>query len=313
MWFKIIHGITFITLCSGAPPTYPEATSNVATYSHSYVREDVPLSYKYSATHHYAPQKAEENILNTDEDTPNRNEDFAKEPNVSYHDYSFLRPLSNRTIQFAPVMKTNPNLSPREDAYSSTPILYTSVDPNSVTDYGKFEINNHSSSLSLKLEPERISNDTKNISPTTYKPHINHDVKILHSHHSHLRPNFYRTLYTEPLVSMSTTPIYEMAALRHLAIFHKLQQQLDQHLETTTTENPKLSHVLNLGVRILPKQGTPFMTVPHELSRNTPFQPIPRIAYHNKFNYIPEKLGRPEMYSRYLNNSIKHLNFNASA
>ncbi|XP_061710150.1 uncharacterized protein LOC133519954 [Cydia pomonella] len=137
---------------------------------------------------------------------------------------------------------------------------------------------------------------------------------MLHSHHSHLRPKVYKTLHTQPLATTAATPTFEMADLHHLAIFHQLQRQLDEQSKyiapTTTTENPKLSHVLNLGVRILPKQGIPFVTNPHELSRNTPFQPIPRIAYHNKFNVVSEKMGRPQAHTRYhLNNPNKHLRF----
>ncbi|XP_063361320.1 uncharacterized protein LOC134650290 [Cydia amplana] len=172
-----------------------------------------------------------------------------------------------------------------ENMYPPTPILYTSIVSNPVTEYGNIKLTENSAEPTLHLEPKRIPYKAKNISPSTYRPHINHDVKMLHSHHSHLRPKVYKALATT-----AATPTFEMADLHHLAIFHQLHQQLDQEPKyiapTTTIENPKLSHILNLGVKILPKQGVPFITMPHELSRNTPFQPIPRIAYHKKFNVV---------------------------
>lgn len=82
---QVLLVISLLQICAGDDSEQPQSKSNQAVSSQSFVRHDVPLSYKYSAVHIYTTAKPEQ----------------YKEKTVNSHGREHLK-----EIQYAPIFNT---------------------------------------------------------------------------------------------------------------------------------------------------------------------------------------------------------------
>lgn len=165
---QILTIIALVKICSGGAPTYPlehksEDNSNHAKYFQSFVREDVPLSYRYSAVHVYSPQQ----------NLPKKNSQL-NGVSLSSVNKPALNPISY-PVQYAPIPYK------REDPKQQNQVgLYTQVTS------PKYDENNEVLKPTIEpakkpqLQPElELSNPTRRPPPPAFNQFFpGHNIEV---------------------------------------------------------------------------------------------------------------------------------------
>ncbi|KAI8429067.1 hypothetical protein MSG28_007635 [Choristoneura fumiferana] len=255
MFCKILTIIALVKICSGGAPTYPledklKDKSNQASYSQSFVRQDIPLSYQYSAVHVYSPKQ----------DLPKKASQFKVQPLPSVNKPA-LNPISY-PVQYAPIPYK------REDPrHQNEAGLYTKVTSPKYYEENEVPESTIEPVKKFQLQPElELSNPTRRPPPPAFNQFFRgHNIEVMPTPNRSPVSNNYHKVNPQTLQEHPDVENY----LRQFTIRPETERPV-----TVSTFRPRVLEYITLLTTENPTKP-PFAYVPAEYYHNfqRSFQP----------------------------------------